>query len=122
MLTKDEKQMIRSLRKGGFSLTQISAKLHLSRNTVKSFCQREKSSFPTLKNNVSLCKNCGYPLTFHSHRKAFCSDQCRTRYWNRNTILTCQYCGKAFLSNGNKHRKFCGRDCYLRGRYGKGLP
>ena len=36
--------------------------------------------------------------------------------------ITCQHCGKDFLSYGNKNRKYCSRECYSNARSEAKLP
>jgi hypothetical protein len=75
-----------------------------------------------------LCLSCGAPLVQLPGRrqKKFCSDTCRTRWWNRNkykiprkTIHTfrCGSCGGEFLAYGTTKRKYCSHQCYITGRF-----
>ncbi|MBS8102183.1 helix-turn-helix domain-containing protein, partial [Streptococcus suis] len=34
--------------------------------------------------------------------------------------LTCQQCGRSFLSYANPNRKFCSHSCYIQSRFYKG--
>ena len=62
----------------------------------------------------------------NKHRKKkFCSDACRLKWWYANSEklnkkanydCTCQFCGKVFVSYGNKNRKYCSRSCYGKSR------
>lgn len=131
MLTQHQKDSIIALRYQGQSYQLIANNLDLSINTVKSFCYRSNIS-STRQNNTDIgkrCINCGVMLvqTPGAKQKTFCSDKCRYAWWNRHKSkqpcqLSCQFCGKGFISFGNRNRKFCGRECYLRSRYGGGLP
>lgn len=127
-------QSIRNLRRRGLSYSAIAIVHGLSANTVKSFCRRENIDIKDdlYDEDLDLCKNCGEPLKHlsGSKKKIFCSDKCRYGWWNKNRVylkgegaytLTCFHCGNEFHSN-NKKRKFCSRDCYIRGRYGEGMP
>ena len=60
--------------------------------------------------------------------KKFCSDRCRSKWWSRHVDkgnrkayyeITCQYCQTVFASYGNKNRKYCCHECYMKDRYGK---
>ena len=60
--------------------------------------------------------------------KKFCSDRCRSKWWSRHVDkgnrkayyeITCQYCQTVFASYGNKNRKYCCHECYVKDRYGK---
>ena len=133
-MTNTQKQAIRNMRRRGLSCSAIAAAHRLSANTIKSFCRRENIDVQSDldDDNRNLCKNCGTPLKHHpgSKKKTFCSDKCRYGWWNKNRVwirvkgtykLTCFHCGNEFDSN-NKKRKFCGRECYIRSRYGEELP
>lgn len=118
-MTDKEKIEVKALNAAGMSLTDISAQLGISRNTVKSFLQRSKTE--------DLCLNCGAVLTHtpHKKKKKFCSDKCRMHYWNvhqnemshtNTTIIKCEVCGKDVLSYRQKPRRFCSRECAAKGR------
>ncbi|MFV0529137.1 MAG: hypothetical protein ACK5MN_10515 [Lachnospiraceae bacterium] len=129
-MTDQQKQAIRDMRQRDMSYAAIADTLGISQNTIKSFCRRENISANYDAGAQAGCKNCGGPLTHYPGAKprTFCSDKCRYRWWNhqrkyinRKHNLTCFECGTGFESS-NKHRKFCGRECYIRSRYGEGLP
>lgn len=71
---------------------------------------------------VLFCPQCGKYVKQHTrHKRRFCSDRCRMKYWNSHSELisrrayytiTCQNCGTVFRCYGNAHRKFCSRACY----------
>lgn len=118
-MTDKEKIAIKALNAAGMSLTDISAQLSISRNTVKSFLKRSKTE--------DLCLNCGTVLPHipHKKKKKFCSDKCRMHYWNVHqnemshtnaTIIKCEVCGKDVLSYRQKPRRFCSRECAAKGR------
>ena len=136
-MTEKQKEAIRYMRNQDFSYKNIADSLGLLYNTVKSFCYREHLARDARggQNDSSQdgCKNCGAHLDHHpgAKRKIFCSDKCRYAWWNRNRQylghqriyqLTCLGCGNEFKSYGNKNRKYCGRDCYIKNRFGDGLP
>lgn len=135
MMTNTQKQSIRELRRMGLAYSTIADATGLSANTVKSFCHRNNvgTVSPISNYNPDTCKYCGDPLKHHpgKRKKCFCNDKCRSDWWNCNrrwlhrkkaSQLICYYCGTEFNSYGNKKRKYCGRDCYIRSRYGEGLP
>lgn len=76
------------------------------------------------------CEQCGIMVVQnpgHKHKR-FCSDKCRMLWWNSHQDLvkrkanyefTCARCGKAFISYGNKSRKYCCQECYIEDRFGK---
>ena len=82
------------------------------------------SSYPTDRpvGGVLFCPQCGkYVKQLTRHKRRFCSDRCRMKYWNSHPDLiermayytiTCQNCGVEFRCYGNAHRKFCSRACY----------
>lgn len=132
-MTNKQKQAVREMRQRGETYSAIAKMLGLSPNTIKSFCHRENISSNSVYIESNKCKNCSAPLTQLSgvKQRIFCSDKCRYTWWNKNRqyaeckrryILTCLYCGSNFESYGNKHRKYCGRECYNHSRYGEGLP
>lgn len=130
MMITIPKDAIFSMRKQGRTYQEIAGQLDLSPNTVKSLCRRNGISIAVPeKSTLDICKCCGSPLRRSGKRrqKSFCSDKCRYAWWNdarskQPYRLTCHHCGKQFISYGNRKRKFCGRECYLLGRYGEGLP
>lgn len=131
MTDKQKKQAI-NFRKVGWSYGEIAKNLALSVNTVKSFFQRQTTpdATPELqKSKAAVCPQCSKPLPSHVQTKPrrFCSDACRMAWWkgHRQEVhrkvyytFTCAHCGMAFISFGNKHRKFCSHACYIADRFG----
>ena len=128
-MTELQKEQIRAMRLQNIGYMKIGNTLGISVNTVRSFCRRNgldgKSSMPTVK-----CKQCGKPIKLLPKRKTrkFCSDACRTAWWNshldcvdRKAVyhFTCGCCGVEFTAYGNRNRKYCSRQCYLAHRFGK---
>lgn len=118
-MTDKEKTTIDNLAASGATITDISEKLRISRNTVKSYLQRKKTA--------DVCLNCGADLTHipHKKKKKFCSDKCRMHYWNthpdemshtNSIVIKCEVCGKAVLSYRKKPRRFFSRECAAKGR------
>jgi len=114
-----ERLYIKKLRADGISMVKISKLTNIPYNTIKSYFRRHSNKLP---NNFK-CLNCGKELRIVRGKKTkkFCNDSCRMNYWNSHQYLikkkayyslTCSFCGKEFLSYGNKNRKFCSRDCY----------
>ena len=130
MIKPETKESIIILRQQGESFAEIGKALSLSPNTVKSICRRngiKAETAPELHSN--LCKNCGKTLLRPpgDGRRTFCSNQCRYQWWNQFRSrtpyrLTCYYCGREFISFGNRKKKFCSRECYRLGRYGGNTP
>ena len=134
-MTDKQKYTVQNMRRMGLAYSVIAHNTGLSANTVKSFCHRAGVAISNDfgNENCNVCKNCGIELNHHPGRKKkrFCTNKCRSDWWNRNRDwayykrarqVVCLYCGMAFDSYGSKNRKFCGRDCYIRSRYGEGLP
>lgn len=134
-MTREQKQSAREMRWQGLSYTQIARTLELSVNTVKSFCRRKNICLDAALADTArgarsgFCKRCGKRLeqTGKGRAKTFCNDECRYAWWNAHHErmnrkafydLTCAYCGKAFKSYGNKNRKYCRHECYIRDRFG----
>ena len=137
-MTPDEKSRLSTMRKAGWSYTEIAAELGISKNTVKTFCRRNELT-PEVENapveiapvstTDRLCPHCGKPVIQPQGRKEkkFCSDTCRNRWWNSHMNMvkrkaiyeyTCPTCGSAFTAYGNNHRKYCCHDCYIADRFG----
>ena len=122
-MNKEQKASIIKMRSDGMTFSEIANQLQLSINTVKSFYRRNAKT----KSQFETCMHCGKPIvqTEHKRQKKFCSDKCRTSWWNAHQeqinkkafyTLVCQYCGKEFESYGNKNRKYCSRACYQQSR------
>lgn len=122
-MTKQEIETLNLMRSHDKSATDIAIALGLSVNTVRSYIRRHPP-----KDTVEVgCRQCGKPVMQHKGRKAkyFCSDRCRNAWWNAHTEkvqrkayyrLACRFCGKEFVSYGNKNRKYCSRLCYADAR------
>ena len=130
-MTDKEKQQIKALRESGESYAQISKMMDLPINSIKTYCRRNNlTSIDVEKEDkTSTCLECGKPIeqTPGRKKKKFCSDKCRMLWWNShseevnrkaNYSCTCAFCGKRFISYGNKHRKYCSHACYINDRFG----
>lgn len=112
------------MRSQGYSYGKIAMALGISENTVKTYCRRNR----LVKDGVvavSICKQCGCPMAAGTTRR-FCSDKCRAAWWRSNHTdkakttyeIKCAFCGKPFVSLGNKARKYCSHQCYIAARFG----
>ncbi len=122
-MTKQEIETLNLMRSHDKSATDIAIALGLSVNTVRSYIRRHPP-----KDTVQVrCRQCGKPVLQAKGRKAkyFCSDRCRNAWWNAHPEkvqrkayyrLACRFCGKEFVSYGNKNRKYCSRLCYADAR------
>ena len=133
-MTIREKKMVDSLRRKGMGYGAISTMLKINRETVKSHCRRhpvEASEQKAEQDTVNhYCRNCGSVVkqTPGKKEKSFCSDFCRNRWWSAHLDLvhkkayydyTCLCCGVPFTAYGNKNRKYCSHECYIKARFGK---
>lgn len=133
-MTDTEKIRIEEMRRDGMGYSRIAKALGLSDNTVKSFCRRNNLTgiieVPQPKTDgVRFCRCCGkeIPQVVGRKEKKFCSDSCRTKWWNshldqvkRKAVykFSCVYCKKSFTAYGNANRKYCSHKCYLADRFG----
>lgn len=127
-MTAIQQEQLTLLRKQRKSYTEIAQITNMTVNTIRVYCHRHGLTDEDLK-GLRFCEQCGTPIQYSGgKRKRFCSNFCRMRWWNSHPekihrkafyTLTCQYCGKSFISYGNRKRKYCCRSCYFAGRYGK---
>ncbi len=120
---------IAELRKKGYSYKKIADKLHISINTVKSYCRRNNlGGVRKKKIEDGVCPYCNKVLSHNIKykKKRFCSDTCRQKWWNENLDrvnrkanykFICKHCNKEFVSYGNKNRKYCSHECYIEDRF-----
>jgi len=128
-MTTGEKLLIAQYRAQGMGYTAIAGALDLSKNTVKSFCQRNglgKGSGEQNDAQEDVCRQCGEPLEQTAHRKTrrFCSDACRLTWWHahrdhgRNAKQrVCPACQKTFATD--RRQMYCSHACYIRARFSR---
>jgi len=141
-VTEVEKQQIQSLRLKGVGYKAISVVLGISRDVVRGYCKRNglegdaKVVFLNVeerKNNNLICSCCSKELKQkdRGRTRRFCSDECRRKWWNQNQDkrnkkedaiyeYECPHCGIKFSCYGNKRRKYCSHNCYIKSRFWKG--
>lgn len=130
-MTDLQKSQIAALRGQGYGYKKIGQLMGLSVNTIKTYCKRNALGGAVTNQPCSLeqaCKCCGAPLIQTPGRKprVFCSDACRTKWWNAHPELvnhrngcqvTCGHCGRAFTVGKNSTRKYCSHNCYIADRF-----
>jgi endogenous inhibitor of DNA gyrase (YacG/DUF329 family) len=138
-MKETEKQQIYALRLKGVGYKAIAAVLGISRDSIRGFCKRNgldgdskvvSLNLEEKKRNQLICPCCGKPIKQKERGRSrrFCSDECRRKWWNdhpqeRNKKdsaiykYTCPHCGKEFSCYGNRTRKFCSHDCYIKSRF-----
>lgn len=138
-MTEFQKQQIRDLRLQGAGYRAIATIVGVSRDHVRNFCRANSMDGYAAEIWVNMrkrildgvaCLACGKELqqAGRGRRRRFCSVTCRRNWWaahpgNINKKLTafypcqCAHCGKAFQSYGNKNRKYCSHECYVRDRF-----
>lgn len=119
-----QKEEITHLRMQGMTYEQVSKQLHLSVNTVKSYCQRNQlGGRKQIVSEKYFCKQCGAKVKQIPRRKLkkFCSDKCRMKWWNGHPeklhrksgqSIVCPICENVFFAYVSANRKYCSRECY----------
>jgi IS30 family transposase len=138
-MTTFDKEKIRELRQKGMGYKAIATALGLSKDSIKSYCKRAGLNGDScvialnieekIKRNL-LCACCQKPIKQKHHGRArrFCSETCRRKWWNEHQDkrsknetsiykFYCIQCGKEFKVYGNKQRKYCSHDCYIKDRF-----
>ena len=138
-MTEQQARQIREMREQGVGYRSIGVMVGLSRDVVRNFCKTRGLSglgsvlTKNIQEQVMLGKACLYcgkgieqPRT--GRPKKFCSDKCRREWWLSHPEkikkkesafypMTCNRCGRSFLSYGNATRKYCSHECYIRARF-----
>ena len=133
-MTDKEKNKIAIYRNQGMSYTQISKKMDLSINAVKTYCKRHGlggiRAYGVEENAIlTACEHCGKPVRQNPGRKQkrFCSDKCRHTYYNHHRTMRtkftaekkCPVCKNTFRYYPSSGQKYCSKECSLIGRYGQ---
>ena len=138
-MSGDEIRRVRQLRLQGYGYKRIATEVGVSRDSVRNYCKKNNLFGPPevilmnqeVRNSRSdLCKYCGKTLTLEKYvnKRKFCSTLCRRKWWKEHPEegkqnedakyrLICQYCKNEFISYGNKNRKYCSHDCYIKDRF-----
>lgn len=128
-MTDNEKKQVKQMRAKGMGYGAIAKALDVSINSVKTYCRRNNLTVGAVDGNTAYCECCGKEIQNipGKKKKRFCSDKCRNAWWNENIDqidkkaqyeLECAYCGKSFISYGNKGRKYCCHPCYVLDHHG----
>ena len=130
-MTTEEKNTLTAFRQQGLGYKKIAQLMGLSVNTVKTYCKRNALGGTVTHQPGSTekaCKCCGATLVQTPGRKCrvFCSDACRTKWWNAHPELVnhrserqviCGHCGQTFSVSKNSTRKYCSHNCYIAERF-----
>ena len=138
-MTDEQREKIKELRLEGMGYKAIATSLGLSRDSVRGFCRRHglEGDSCVISLNVQvkrehnlLCVQCEKPLKqkVKGRTRKFCSDSCRRTWWKENNDkrnkkedaiyqFVCPYCHKEFKVYGNKCRKYCSHNCYIKDRF-----
>lgn len=141
-MTDIEKQQIQDLRLNGVGYKAIASELTISRDTIRGYCKRNgldgdskvvSMNLVEKKNQNIICACCNKSIKQKERGRSrrFCSEECRRKWWNKNqdkrnkkdTAIykySCLHCGNEFSSYGNKDRKYCSHNCYIKSRFWKG--
>ncbi|NLK23272.1 MAG: RNA polymerase subunit sigma-70 [Clostridiales bacterium] len=134
-------KQIRELRLNGAGYRSIASIVGLTRDMVRNYCKKHNlaGNASVLTRNLNkdiedgvVCLYCGKRIIQSGkgrHRK-FCSDLCRREWWQthpeklhkKDTAIyecRCKYCGEKFISYGNKNRRYCSHNCYIKDRFWK---
>ena len=138
-MTLEQKERVKKLRNENQSYGTIAGSIGLSISAVKGYCQRNGLSGKRARTEKAsaeecpyICFGCGKPIVQRegAKQRKFCSSACRQAWWNahpekvnRKAVyqFTCASCGKQFTAYGNRNRKYCSHDCYIRDRYKAGV-
>lgn len=138
-MTYFQKKQIRDLRMRGVGYRAIASVVGLSRDIVRNFCKTNgldgyaSEITANVKEQMQqgrLCLCCGKEMKQPStgRKKKFCSDKCRREWWKAHPEVVQRkdtafydlhsiYCNSEFTSYGNKNRKYCSHECYVRDRF-----
>lgn len=138
-MTEAQANQIVELRMKGVGYKSIGTAVGLSRDIVRNYCKSHNlmGYASALSKNIRMqmergevCMYCGgdirQPQT--GRPRKFCSEKCRRAWWKSHPEqvkksaeasyeCTCANCGKNFISYGNKNRKYCSHDCYIKYRF-----
>ena len=121
-MTDTQRNEIQRLKQAGMACAAIAEMMDLPISTVKSFFRRQNSV-----TTGSACKQCKKPIdTLHHPDRRFCSDSCRTKWWNNHQkqaapfIGVCKHCQGKFHMRRRADKVYCSHACYIADRCAKG--
>jgi len=135
-VTAEQKAKIADMRKNGYGYSAIGQALGISKNTIKTYCNRNGLSGVRQEKNklvmptIIYCKQCGAELSYTpgNKRRIFCNAQCRNAWWNAHSdrlkhrdsiVQCCPTCGKEITVAGKRKKKYCCFECYINDRFHK---
>jgi len=139
---KSDAEVINKMRNEGYGYKAIAKAITSTRDRVRSYCVNHglNGLGEVVSDNVDImrtqnigCVCCSKTINQKKQGRfrKFCSEECRRKWWKDNKEsrkqkdtatykYTCPHCGEGFSSYGNKYRKFCSHDCYIKSRFWKG--
>lgn len=134
-MTSYQQRQVREFRRKGVGYRAIAAVVGVSRDEVRNYCKSRGldglgDEVMAKAKKERFCQQCNKKLPPHKSGRVskYCSDECRQKWWSAHQDavarseeatyqLVCQYCGQTFSSYGNKKRKYCDPNCYIRDRF-----
>lgn len=135
-MTAEQKEKIFEMRENGYGYAAIGQALGISKNTIKTYCNRnDLTGVRQEKNQLIMptavyCKQCGAELASvpGKRKRIYCNEKCRNAWWNdhpdklkhRTFIVDyCLACRKEIIIAGKRKKKYCSFDCYINDRFHK---
>lgn len=138
-MTELQATQIFNLRTQGLGYRAIASAVGLSRDSVRNYCKSRNmggygvaasKNVDLMREYGEICHHCGGTVTQPKtgRPKRFCSEKCRREWWKSHPEavsrsressyeLVCRRCKKTFISYGNRNRKYCSHDCYIKHRF-----
>ena len=122
-MTEEQKRKVSDLRRAGMGYTETARLAGVSRDAVRSFCRRNGLAGQAAQDGQEDAQTAGVK------RRAFCSRECREKWWHGHPeqirqravySFICAGCGKQFDVYGDSRRKYCSHGCYIKARFGGG--
>ena len=112
--TSEEKELINDLVSKGFTNRQIAEEVGRTYSAIAGYIKKYKVR-ANFKGVSRTCKNCNteFIATHNLHQREFCSDNCRTRYFENHSKkhkIQCRNCLNYFYS-GRKNMEYCSVEC-----------